>query len=49
MQIAGLKKQQRRGQTYPERSKGEQAISESSLNKLVGAAEIYDLEVFSST
>ncbi|CAL9069661.1 unnamed protein product [Musa banksii] len=44
MQIAGLKKQQRRGQTYPERSKGEQAISESSLNKLVGAAEIYDLE-----
>ncbi|CAL9133832.1 unnamed protein product [Musa acuminata var. zebrina] len=44
MQIAGLRKQQRRGQTYPERSKGEQAISESSLNKLVGAAEIYDLE-----
>ncbi|CAL9782642.1 unnamed protein product [Musa acuminata subsp. burmannicoides] len=44
MQIAGFRKQQRRGQTYPERSKGEQAISESSLNKLVGAAEIYDLE-----
>lgn len=29
----------------PEQSKDEQAISESSLNKLVGAAELYDLEV----
>ncbi|KAJ8511233.1 hypothetical protein OPV22_001667 [Ensete ventricosum] len=44
MQIAGLRNQQRRGQTYPEQSKDEQAISESSLNKLVGAAEVYDLE-----
>ncbi|RWW21699.1 hypothetical protein GW17_00014143 [Ensete ventricosum] len=49
MQIAGLRNQQRRGQTYPEQSKDEQAISESSLNKLVGAAEVYDLEVSSST
>lgn len=32
-------------QQYPEQSKDEQAISESSLNKLVGAAEMYNLEV----
>ncbi|KAG2722109.1 hypothetical protein I3760_02G114900 [Carya illinoinensis] len=31
-------------QQYPEQSKDEQAISESSLNKLVGAAEMYNLE-----
>lgn len=32
-------------QQSPEESKDEQAISESSLNKLVGAEEIYNLEV----
>ncbi|KAL5542194.1 hypothetical protein UlMin_009904 [Ulmus minor] len=31
-------------QQYPEHSKDEQAISESSLNKLVGAADAYDLK-----
>ncbi|KAA8548778.1 hypothetical protein F0562_000462 [Nyssa sinensis] len=31
-------------QQYPEQTKDEQAISESSLNKLVGAADWYDLE-----
>lgn len=32
-------------QHYPEQNKDEQAISESSLNRLVGAVEVYDLEV----
>lgn len=45
MQIVGLSQSQRGGQTYPEQSKDEQAISEASLNKLVGTAEVYDLEV----
>ncbi|XP_040999651.1 DNA repair protein RAD5B [Juglans microcarpa x Juglans regia] len=31
-------------QQYPEQSKDEQALSESSLNKLVGAEEMYNLE-----
>ncbi|XP_065861765.1 DNA repair protein RAD5B [Euphorbia lathyris] len=31
-------------QQYPEQEKDEQAISESSLNKLVGAADTYNLE-----
>ncbi|KAF5452707.1 hypothetical protein F2P56_027676, partial [Juglans regia] len=31
-------------QQYPEQSKDEQALSESSVNKLVGAAEMYNLE-----
>ncbi|KAJ7979907.1 DNA/RNA helicase protein [Quillaja saponaria] len=31
-------------QQYPEQNKDEQAISESTLNKLVGAAEVYNLE-----
>uniref|UniRef100_A0A5B7BJ23 SWI/SNF-related matrix-associated actin-dependent regulator of chromatin subfamily A member 3-like 3 n=1 Tax=Davidia involucrata TaxID=16924 RepID=A0A5B7BJ23_DAVIN len=31
-------------QQYPEQTKDEQAISESSLNKLVGAVDVYDLE-----
>lgn len=32
-------------QQFPEQNKDEQAISESSLNKLVGAADMYDLKV----
>lgn len=32
-------------QQYPEQNKDEQAISVSSLNRLVGAVEVYDLEV----
>ncbi|KAM0938919.1 putative DNA helicase chromatin remodeling SNF2 family [Dioscorea sansibarensis] len=43
-QIVGLAKRRRGGQTYPEQSNDEQAVSESSLNKLVGAAEVYDLK-----
>ncbi|KAF7145413.1 hypothetical protein RHSIM_Rhsim04G0188100 [Rhododendron simsii] len=31
-------------QQYPEQNKDEQALSESSLNKLVGAADVYNLE-----
>ncbi|KAF4349866.1 hypothetical protein F8388_021766 [Cannabis sativa] len=31
-------------QQYPEQSKDEQAVSESSMNKIVGAAESYNLE-----
>ncbi|XP_062108134.1 DNA repair protein RAD5B isoform X2 [Humulus lupulus] len=31
-------------QQYPEQSKDEQAVSESSMNNIVGAAESYDLE-----
>ncbi|WOL00053.1 DNA repair protein RAD5B [Canna indica] len=42
--VVGLASRQRGAQTYPEQSKDEQAISEASLNKLVGAAEVYDLE-----
>lgn len=34
-------------QQFPEQNKDEQALSESSLNKLVGAAEVYNLEVAS--
>lgn len=34
-------------QQYPEQNKDEQALSESSLNKLVGAADVYNLEVAS--
>lgn len=32
-------------QTYPEQSSDDQAISESSLNKIVGTSDEYDLEV----
>ncbi|OAY75863.1 putative SWI/SNF-related matrix-associated actin-dependent regulator of chromatin subfamily A member 3-like 3, partial [Ananas comosus] len=42
--IVGLAKRQKGGETYPEQSKDEQAISESALNKLVGTADVYDLE-----
>lgn len=45
--IVGLAKRQKGGETYPEQSKDEQAISESALNKLVGTADVYDLEVIS--
>ncbi|KAI8561032.1 hypothetical protein RHMOL_Rhmol04G0304300 [Rhododendron molle] len=31
-------------QQYPEQNKDEQALSESSLNKLVGSADVYNLE-----
>lgn len=44
-QIVGLAKRRRGGQTNPEQSKDEQAIPESALNKLVGAADVYNLEV----
>lgn len=33
-------------QQYPEQSNDEQAISETSLNKIVGAADLYNLEVW---
>jgi hypothetical protein len=32
-------------QQYPEQANGEQAVTESTLNKLVGAVEVYNLEV----
>lgn len=32
-------------QQYPEQGKDEQAVSQSSLNKLVGAVDAYNLEV----
>lgn len=32
-------------QQYPEKNNDEHALSESSLNKLVGAADQYNLEV----
>ena len=38
-------KRRKGSQQNPEENKDEQAISESSLNKIVGAAEVYDLEV----
>lgn len=38
-------KRQKLGQKYIEPKVDEQAISESSLNKLVGAADMYNLEV----
>ncbi|PRQ36459.1 putative DNA helicase chromatin remodeling SNF2 family [Rosa chinensis] len=37
-------KRRKGSQQNPEENKDEQAISESSLNKIVGAAEVYDLE-----
>ncbi|KAI8009352.1 DNA repair protein RAD5B [Camellia lanceoleosa] len=37
-------KRQKGCQQYPEQTKDEQAISESSLNKLVGAVDVYNLE-----
>ncbi|XP_072986407.1 DNA repair protein RAD5B-like [Typha latifolia] len=42
--VVGLAKRRKGGKTYPEQDEDEQAISESSLNKLVGAADMYDLE-----
>lgn len=38
-------KQKKGCQQYPEQNNDEQALSESSLNKLVGAADQYNLEV----
>ncbi|KAK9931068.1 hypothetical protein M0R45_018364 [Rubus argutus] len=37
-------KRRKGSQQNPEENKDEQAISESSLNKIVGAADVYDLE-----
>ncbi|KAF2313951.1 hypothetical protein GH714_020818 [Hevea brasiliensis] len=42
--MLSLTKRRKVCQQYPEQNKDEQAISESSLNKLVGAADIYNLE-----
>ncbi|KAK7344595.1 hypothetical protein VNO77_14384 [Canavalia gladiata] len=39
-----LIKRRKGGEQLPEQNDDEQALSESALNKLVGAAEIYDLE-----
>jgi hypothetical protein len=33
------------GQTFPEQGPDEQAISEAALNRIVGTAETFDLEV----
>ncbi|KAJ0970290.1 hypothetical protein J5N97_023167 [Dioscorea zingiberensis] len=43
-QIVGLAKRRRGDQTYLEQSNDEQAIPESSLSKIVGGAEVYDLK-----
>lgn len=32
-------------QQYPEQANDEQAVTESTLNKLMGAVEVYNLEV----
>jgi len=40
-----LIKRRKGGEPLPEQNNDEQALSESALNKLVGAAEIYDLKV----
>ncbi|KAG8064093.1 hypothetical protein GUJ93_ZPchr0004g39654 [Zizania palustris] len=42
--IVGLETRRTAGQTFPEQGTDEQAISEAALNKIVGAAETYDLE-----
>ncbi|KAK2972985.1 hypothetical protein RJ640_022042 [Escallonia rubra] len=42
--VLPMVKRQKGSQQYLEPNKDEQAISESSLNKLVGAAEVYNLE-----
>ena len=41
----GLAKRRKGGETYAEQTDEEQAISEASLNKLVGTSDIYDLKV----
>lgn len=38
-------KRRKGSQQFPEQNKDEQTITESSLNKLMGAAEVYNLEV----
>ncbi|KAL5214658.1 hypothetical protein ABZP36_003810 [Zizania latifolia] len=43
--IVGLETRRTAGQTFPEQGTDEQAISEAALNKIVGAAETYDLEI----
>lgn len=45
MAIVGLENRHTAGQTFPEQGTDEQAISEAALNKIVGTAETYDLEV----
>jgi len=40
-----LIKRRKGGEPIPEQNNDEQALSESALNKIVGAAEIYDLKV----
>lgn len=45
MAIVGLENRRTAGQTFPEQGTDEQAISEAALNKIVGTAETYDLEV----
>ncbi|XP_006653171.1 DNA repair protein RAD5B [Oryza brachyantha] len=44
MGIVGLESRRTAGQTFPEQGTDEQAISEATLNKIVGTAETYDLE-----
>jgi len=39
-----IAKQRKGSQQYVEQNKDEQAISESSLNKIVGAADVYNLQ-----
>lgn len=43
--VLPMVKRQKLGAKYIEPKVDEQAISESSLNKLVGAADMYNLEV----
>lgn len=40
-----MTKRRKGGEPLPEKNEDEQALSESALNKLVGAAEVFDLEV----
>lgn len=44
-QIEGLAKRRKGDTTYIEQGDDEQAISEASVNKLVGTAEVYNLQV----
>ncbi len=45
MSVLPIVKRRKGCQQYPDQNKDEQAITESSLNKLVGAADVYNLEV----
>jgi DNA repair protein RAD5 len=40
-----VNKRRKAVEPLPQPSEDEQALSESALNKLVGAAEVFDLEV----